>query len=168
MASLINEPMLATLARLAAETPPGALVEVGVYQGGSAQVLHEVALSQQRALYLFDTFAGMPVQGPLDQHKVGDFSDCSADAVAALCPAAQIVVGVFPESLVDTGPVAFVHADADQYESTRAVCEHLAPRMVPGGAMLFDDFCLDGCKAALMECLPQYEILEDGRALVRF
>lgn len=166
--SLVNGPMLDTLRELAAGTPAGAFVEVGVYKGGSAAVLDEVAREQARRLYLFDTFEGIPMQGPLDRHKVGDFADTSADAVRALFPAATICEGIFPYTLGETGPVAFVHADADQYQSTVDICHALAPRMVPGGLMLFDDYCLDGCRAALLECMPEHEELPDGRALVRF
>lgn len=167
--SLINEPMLETMRTLAAATPPGAFVEVGVYKGGSASVLYDVAQEQGRTVFLFDTFAGMPVAGPLDSHhRVGDFADCSADAVRAACPNAVVVVGVFPASFVETGLVAFVHADADQYESTLAVCEKFGPRMVPGGLMLFDDVGYLGCRHAIAEFFPDFETLEDGRAVVRF
>jgi O-methyltransferase len=168
MGSLINQEMLATMRALAAGTPPGALVEVGVYKGGSAAVLNEVAQEQGRALYLFDTFDGMPFQGPLDLHRVGDFADTSAAAVLALCPGAIICEGIFPHTLGETGLVAFVHADADQYQSTLDVCERLGPRMVAGGLMLFDDYCLDGCRTAVDESYPERELLLDGRALVRF
>jgi O-methyltransferase len=169
MASLIHETMLGSMRALAAGTPPGAFVEVGVYQGGSAEVLHGLAQEQGRALFLFDTFCGIPFRGEDDRHVVGDFADTSMADVARLCPQAVIVAGVFPASLVETGPVAFVHADADQYQSTRDICTHLAPRMVPGGVMLFDDFAhLDGCRRAVVESFPGYERLADGRAYVRF
>jgi O-methyltransferase len=173
MASLINEALLAALKELAARTPRGgAFVEVGVYQGGSAAVLHDLALEQGRTLYLFDTFSGMPLQGPLDRHKVGEFADTSVELVGNLCPTAVICAGVFPDSLIETGPIAFVHADADQYESTRAICEHLAPRMVRNGVMLFDDYpFLEGCVAAVNEAFaddPGIQRMPDGRAFVRF
>lgn len=166
--SLINAEMRQTLRELAAASPPGSLVEVGVYKGGSAAELYAVAQEQGRALFLFDTFEGMPLAGPLDTHKVGDFADTSAEAVAALFPNATVCVGVFPQTLGQTGAVAFVHADADQYESTHDICLALGPRMVPGGAMLFDDYCLPGCAAAVHEFYPDCEVLPDGRALVRF
>jgi O-methyltransferase len=169
MASLIHETMLASMRLVAAATPAGAFVEVGVYQGGSAEVLHALAVEQGRRLYLFDTFCGMPFQGEHDRHAVGDFADTSMADVARLCPEAVIVAGVFPESFLETGPCAFVHADADQYQSTRDICMTFGPRMVPGGVMLFDDFAhLDGCRRAVAECFPGYERLDDGRAFVRF
>lgn len=171
--SLIRGDMLDRMRHLAAGTPPGALVEVGVYKGGSAEVLQLVAREQGRGLYLFDTFTGIPMQGPHDRHAVGDFADTSVEAVRALVPRAEIFVGLFPDTypahVADRiGPVAFVHADADQYESTIAIGRHLGPRMVPGGLMLFDDYCLEGCRMAILEMFPAHEQLTDGRALVRF
>lgn len=167
--ALIAPSSMQRMREIAAATPPGALVEVGVYQGGSAAVLYELAREQGRTLYLFDTFCGMPFAGPLDGHRVGDFADTSVEQVRALCPHAEIVPGVFPASIVDTGPVAFVHADADQYQSTVDICQSFGPRMVPGGAMLFDDYpALESCRVAVRECFPDHDILPDGRAVVRF
>jgi len=168
--SLIGADRLQVMAELARATPRGAFVEVGVYRGGSANVLNEVANDQRRLLYLFDTFCGIPYRGPLDWHKVGDFSDgASADQIRMMFPNAVVIEGVFPDSLIQTGPIAFVHADADQYESTRGVCEALESRMVEGGLMLFDDYAFfEGCRTAVRECFPDHETLADGRGLVRF
>lgn len=165
--SLISDDLLRVFAALAMSAPPGAFVEVGVYQGGSAQVLYDIAREQQRELFLYDTFEGMPVAGPLDSHPIGDFADCSIGAILAAMPGAHVIKGVFPRSMVSMPPIAFVHADADQYESTKAVCEHLHPLLVPGGAILFDDYRgLQGCITAVDECFPGRVILECRRALV--
>lgn len=168
-ASLINDDMLDTMRELASGAPPGALVEVGVYKGGSAAVLYEVAQQQGRELYLYDSFEGMPVHGPLDQHRVGEFADTSAEDVQALFPEAIVCAGIFPASLMEMGPVAFVHADADQYQTTFDICHKFSQTMVAGGAMLFDDYgVLNGCRVAVDECFPDRELLLDGRAIVRF
>lgn len=167
--SLIAPSSLDVMRELAKRAPAGCFVEVGVYKGGSARVLHDLAAAQARRLHLFDTFCGIPMQGPLDYHKVGDFSDTSVERVREICPQAEIHVGVFPQTMVEIGPIAFVHADADQYQSTVDICGTLGPRMVPGGLMLFDDYpALESCRAAVRECFPQHEILPDGRAVVRF
>lgn len=167
--SCISLPMLELMRDLAESTPAGNFAEVGVYKGGSAIYLQTVARQQGRRLYLFDTFTGIPVVSKHDtRHKLGDFGDTSVERVRELLPLADIVVGVFPASLVETGPLAFVHADADQYDSTIAVARHLGPRMVRGGLMLFDDYCLDGCRRAVDESFSGRQILPDGRALVRF
>ena len=163
--SLISDEMLQTMKDLAASTPKGCFVEVGVYRGGSAKVLYELG----RKLFLYDTFSGIPVCGPEDQHSLGDFADCSYDDVCAEMPKAHVIKGVFPESLVKMPKVAFVHADADQYESTANICKVFPPLMAKGGMILFDDYrSLPGCVKAVDEFFPEREKLPDGRALVRF
>lgn len=154
--SLINEVQLAELIEMAGETPPGAFVEVGVYRGGSAEKLVEKAREQGRALWLFDTFAGIPCKDWDDRHRIGDFADCSFDAVQARIPDALIVVGDCRVTLAEanTGPVAFAHIDCDQYASIKACIAELTPRMVRGGVMWFDDYgpgFLEGADRAVEE-----------------
>jgi hypothetical protein len=154
--SLLSPAAIADLRELAAAAPPGCFVEVGVYQGGSAQHLAEIAAAQGRALYLYDTFRGIPVQGPLDSHPVGDFGDTSAEAVREAIPAAIVVEGVFPDSKMAMPPVAFAHIDCDQYESVARAILALTPLMAPGGVMLFDDYkCLDGATTAVHDMLGE-------------
>jgi predicted O-methyltransferase YrrM len=150
--SLIEAVALGHLVDAARTAPPGDFLELGVYQGGSASALYEVAVEQGRRLWLFDTFTGMPeATGGLDLHQVGDFADTSAEAVQAALPLARIRVGVFPATLEDdVGPIALAHIDCDQYATTLTACYLLGPRMVPGGVMIFDDYdCLNGATAAV-------------------
>jgi O-methyltransferase len=128
------------MCELAARTPAGAFVEIGVYKGGSARLLADVAEQQGRELHLFDTFTGMPIAGPEDSHQVGDFADTSEAAVRALIPSAHFHVGIFPATApVAMPPIAFVHLDVDQYQSYRDAIAWAAPLMVPGGVIWFDD-----------------------------
>lgn len=132
--------------------PDGCVVEVGVYQGGSALWLSEVCEEQGRELWLYDTFSGIPYQGPDDSHKVGDFSNTSAEAVSKMIPKARVVEGIFPKSLKSMPPVAFAHIDADQYQSIMDSINALKPLMAPGGVMWFDDVgCLEGANKAFNE-----------------
>lgn len=168
--SVIDDIRLGALRAMAESVPAGCFVEVGVYMGGSASVLYDVAQRHKRKLFLYDTFAGMPFKGAIDSHPVGDFADCNLDRIRETLPDAVICQGVFPASMVKMPRIAFVHADADQYQSTKDICLHLGPLMVKGGLMLFDDYRgLNSCIEAVDECFPQREVLErDGRALVRF
>ena len=114
---------------------------MGVYKGGSAWHLARVARAQGRALYLYDTFSGMPFAEEGDSHRVGDFSATSLKDVQQAIPDAICVSGVFPDSLVDMPPVAFAHVDCDQYRSIRdCINELYHKRMVSGGIMVFDDY----------------------------
>lgn len=167
--SCLSPQSLASLLYYASRAPEGAIVEVGVYRGGSAWHLAQLG----RPLYLFDTFQGMPEAGPLDTaNPVGKFSDTSAQAVHELIPAAHLVIGTFPDSLrwVKLPDVGFVHADADNYAVTRAILQEMPPRMVRGGVILFDDFMVDGCEGCTQAITESpYRVLvatETGKALV--
>lgn len=166
--SCIHPQQLAELSELAERTPAGCFVEVGVYQGGSAWHLAQVAERQSRQLHLFDTFAGMPFADAEDNHPAGDFADTSAAQVSALLPNAHVHVGVFPDTLPDLTGIAFAHVDCDQYRSTKDAISHLLPRMVPGGVMVFDDYgCTRGATRAVDEAFPVIEKTSMGRAVVR-
>lgn len=165
--SAIPRAVLDSLLYYATRAPDGAIVEVGVWKGGSALELSKLG----RPMFLYDTFSGIPYQGSLDlANPIGKFGDTSADAVRALIPEATVVEGLFPDSIVEMPPVGFVHADADQYESTRAILEVLPPRMVRGGFILFDDFGVPGCEGcthAVHESGRRFAVLSDtNRALV--
>lgn len=167
--SVISDDLLERMVGMALVAPDGAFAEVGVFQGGSASRLYAIAQRQGRELYLYDSFSGMPVASEIDSHKLGDFSDCSVEKIVQAMPKAKVLMGTFPESAVMMPPMAFVHADADQYESTAAVCRVFAPLMVPGGVILFDDYRgLAGCIKAVDEYFPNRIVLPDGRAVVRF
>jgi O-methyltransferase len=170
--SLIHPDKLIELRETARAAPPGDLVEVGVYQGGSAAYLAEVAKEQGRRLFLFDTFCGIPHANPaIDEHEVGDFRDTSVELVRSAIPEAIIAVGVFPETLTpEVGPIALAHIDCDQHASVRACCERLGPLMAPGGVMVFDDYdCLPGARCAVDEAFgDRVKISEQGKARVYF
>lgn len=157
--SLIPENVRVALEQTARATPAGAFVEVGVYQGGSAQHLLRAARDQGRELWLFDTFTGIPFKGPHDYHAVGDFSDVDMPALGRALRGAHFVKGVFPGTFTpelarEIGPLAFVHADCDQYDSVRACVEHLVPRLVKNGVIWFDDVaCLASADKAIVDTL---------------
>jgi len=170
--SLIRDEALMALVAAADQAPAGDFVEVGVYQGGSAWWLADVARKAGRRLFLFDTFEGMPFSDPsVDHHRPGEFADCSLQAVRKAIPDAIFKVGVFPETLTDdVGPIALAHIDCDQYQSIRDCCEHLAPRMAPGGVMIFDDpDALSGALKAVEDSFPgRYFWGPSGKAWVTF
>lgn len=165
--SVMAPDAIGSLMYYASRAPAGAIVEIGVYRGGSAWHLAKLG----RPLYLYDTFEGIPYQGALDHgNPVGKFADTSAEAVQALIPSATVIKGLFPASLVPMPPVAFVHADADQYESIKAIIEHMPARMVKGGMILFDDFGVEDCPGATRAVMESpYRVLilgESGKALI--
>lgn len=141
---------LMELRGLCASTPQGLIVEVGVYKGGSAWALSQVAYG--RPLHLFDTFTGIPFQETErgDIMEVGRFNDTSAEAVQAAVPEAILHIGIFPETLPsDFTGIAFIHVDCDQHKSTYDVIQCLWPHVVPGGIMAFDDSKFDCVRTAI-------------------
>jgi hypothetical protein len=170
--TLLRQDVLQELMETARHCPPGDLVEVGVYQGGSAAGLGEVAKEQGRRLFLFDTFAGIPYCDPtIDAHRVGDFSDTSLEGVQAAIPHAICIKGIFPGTLTDdVGPIALAHVDCDQFQSVMDCCLHLSPRMVTGGIMVFDDVdVLPGAKLAVSKVFgDRIKISAQGKARVYF
>jgi len=166
---LVGNDTMAEMCELVRTMPQGCVVEVGVYQGGSAMWLDKVCQEQQRELWLYDTFTGIPYQGPDDSHKVGDFGDTDAEKVSRLIPKAQVVKGLFPDSIQKMPPVAFAHIDVDQYESYKGCLDALAPLMVPGGVMWFDDVgCLEGANRAVREWGRPLEVAKCGKVYARF
>lgn len=156
---------LIALAAVASTAPRGAFVEVGVYRGGSAWHLYQVAQRQSRTLHLFDTFSGIPHKGELDAHAVGDYGiGVSVADLKATFPDAVLHVGIFPRTLpADLCDIAVVHVDCDQYEGHRACIDLLYPRMVPGGLMVFDDYpVLKGARVAVEETFPSERLIFTG------
>lgn len=167
--SHVEPPKMARLLDEARACPPGAFVEFGVYRGGSAFHLAKIAREQGRKLYLFDTFDGMPYKEECDRIPVGEFADTSADAVRALIPDAIVCPGVFPGSMVETGPIAFAHIDCDQARGVRDAVRLFGPLMVRGGRMIFDDVILcNGARVAFDETIGRERAGEMNYGMVRF
>ena len=72
---------------------------------------------QNRKIFLYDTFTGIPCRDVMDVHQIGDFGDTSFEAVRDALPYAKVVQGLFPDSAVKMPKIAFVHIDVDQYKS---------------------------------------------------
>ena len=139
--SVVGEAVIEDLLTCAAGTPLGAFVEVGVYKGGTAHRLHQLALSQGRQLYLYDTFTGLPFQDECDSMRVGDFADTDLAQVQEACPRAVITQGIFPgTALAEMGLIAFVHLDVDQYRSYQGALAYLIPRLQSGAVIWLDDY----------------------------
>jgi hypothetical protein len=157
---------LRSLVDMAGHAPPGCFVEVGVYTGGSAWFLQQIATSENRELHLFDTFCGMPTSGEHDPHEIGDMADTDFDMVRDALPDAIFHVGEFPHTLPQyLPPIAFVHVDCDQYDGVIACIDKLLPLMVDGGIMLFDDYeHLEGARLAVNERIPTVGINRWGKA----
>ena len=138
---------------------PGAMAEVGVFQGCSAKLICETR--GDKNLYLFDTFEGLPTRSKADRnvHEKGQYA-ASLEVVQDFLKDYEDVhyyKGIFPDSLAE-GPAlkdekfCFAHFDVDLYDGTLACLEYFYPRMVAAGVMLSHDYSLlSGVKQAFQE-----------------
>ena len=64
----------------------------------------------------------------------------------------ELVKGLFEDTIDLDAPVALAHLDGDWYESTMTCLERIAPLLVPGGRIVFDDYYYwSGCRRAVDE-----------------
>jgi O-methyltransferase len=148
---------------------PGAIVECGVWRGGSMMAAALTLISQgdvSRHLYLFDTFEGMTTPTEDDVSYAGehganfmdnakpdgsgsDFCRASIEDVANSIgsvgyPADKIhlIKGRVEDTLPEHAPdrIAILRLDTDWYESTRHELIHLYPRLVTRGVLIIDDY----------------------------
>jgi O-methyltransferase len=134
--------------RLKKENVMGAFAEVGVYQGETAKLIHE--MDNSRKFHLFDTFEGFNKQD-IGSEKINevnrsiDFSDTTVESVLSFINGNSNIVihkGYFPtttENLVEE-KYAFVHLDADLYNPTLAGLQYFYPRLTEGGVIIIHDY----------------------------
>jgi O-methyltransferase len=155
--TLVDYPRLDKLIEFFSQTQdlPGDFAEVGVYKGGTAYLLAQMATQCHKRLFLFDTFHGMPpVDASKDLHHEGDFNDTSLKHVANLLePFINVAMyqGIFPKynlEYVEFRKFSLVHLDVDIYPSVKECLEFFAPRMTPGGIIVLDDYLEPNCPGA--------------------
>jgi O-methyltransferase len=152
---------------LAASGIAGAIVECGVWRGGSIMVIAQTLLDLGRPdydLFLFDTFEGMTPPQDVDRDHAGRAAaallaeagkDTHIWAVSGLEDTRRAVYSIdyprhrihFVQGRVEqTIPaqapdeIALLRLDTDWYESTRHELTQLFPRLRPGGVLILDDY----------------------------
>ena len=151
----------------------GEVWECGVYQGDSALFLGAVAQSEGAKLRLFDTFSGMPpTRSDKDFHSAGDFAATSLDFVRNRLDAIAGLDVVFHPGFVpatfaglDTARIAFAHIDLDIFESIRTALDYIFPKLLIGGAVVFDDYGWKSCPGA-REAVDRYFARRRERVIV--
>ena len=121
--------------------------------------------ANDRVLWVFDTFAGLPEPTPDDPDYeiaslytgtcVGSLEDVT-DSFQRLGIAdrAMFVKGLFQETLPDARvqQVAVLHIDGDWYESVKTCLDYLYDKVSPGGVIQIDDYGFwKGARKALHE-----------------
>jgi O-methyltransferase len=162
---------------------PGAMVECGVWRGGSMQAVAHALLGRgvtDRDLHLFDTFEGMPEPTDADRGMDGtpaaellaraprtarvwaeaSLEDVRAGMTETGYPAERIHyhAGKVEDTIPGGAPeqIALLRLDTDWYESTRHELEHLYDRVPPGGVIIADDYATwQGARKAVDEFLER-------------
>ncbi len=148
---------------------PGAIVECGVWRGGSMMAAALTLLrlgATSREIYLYDTFEGMPPPKSVDVRHDGvaasaildtrakskddtywayaSLEDVKANLRSTGYPPERIhyVPGKVEDTLPQTGPaaIALLRLDTDWYSSTQHELLHLYPRLSPEGVLIIDDY----------------------------
>ena len=163
----------------------GAMVECGVWKGGStmalALTLKEMG-NDNRELYLYDTFSGMSAPSDIDISIHGDsarekFSKTKISEDASewsLSPLEEVKENVFSTGypkekfhfikgkVEDTIPgnipreIALLRLDTDWYESTKHELTHLFPLLKPNGVLIIDDYGYwEGARKAVDEYISE-------------
>ena len=159
---------------------PGLVVEAGTARGGSAIVM-AAAKAPGRPMKVYDVFGMIPppterdgadvharyrtitegkARGVGGEQYYGYRDDLEEEVRASFArhglPPDQnrieLVRGLFQDTIRLDEPVAVAHLDGDWYESTMTCLVRIAPLVVPGGRIVFDDYYKwSGCRTAVDE-----------------
>lgn len=120
--SLNTPQMMDGLMTMAMNSPQGDFMEIGVWRGGTASILHQIAEKQSRKLYLFDLFE----------------SDNCLKSVRKFCPNAAVFKGKFPDSWPgNINNIAFCLFDYYDPDGARFLTDLMPNIFVKGGILLF-------------------------------
>lgn len=134
----------------------GALLEVGVWRGGSGALIARRAedCGLDSPVFLCDTFRGVVKAAEQDaDYRGGEHADTSPEHVQRFLAElglsrAVLLPGVFPD---DTGDriadrrFALCHIDVDTYQSAADILDWVWPRLNVGGMVVYDDYGFAVC-----------------------
>jgi len=130
----------------------GDFVECGVNRGGFALTAMKYVgfESLGRTFFLLDTFEGLVAAqlSAAEKHaglRGGGYEPCYEAVVRTFAPygsSVRIIRGMVPETLrlANAERVAFLSIDMNAREPEIAAAEHFWDRLVPGAAMILDDY----------------------------
>ncbi|NNJ10624.1 macrocin O-methyltransferase [Chloroflexales bacterium ZM16-3] len=149
---------------------PGAIVECGVWNGGSSAMMAAACRDTgvPRSFWLFDSFEGLPRPTENDNAIERDsyfegWNKGSIENVERIFRKLELplnhvhfVKGWFDQTIpvATVDQIALLHIDADWYESVSLVLNQLYDRITPGGYVVFDDYGYwEGCDRAAHDFL---------------
>jgi O-methyltransferase len=149
----------------------GDFVECGCLFGGASIFAYLAMRSKglKRKIYLFDTFEGIDEVGPLVNGEVLNhgqipsyYENVKLNITECGCDLNDFVLigGKVEETLSANtiDKIAILRLDTDFYSSTRFELEYLYPNLVPGGALIIDDYgVFQGSRDATDEYLAKLD-----------
>lgn len=144
------------LVEQSAKLDRGALIEIGVWRGGTGALIgaQAVRCGLEDTVYLCDTFKGVVKAGPMDSaYEGGEHSDTTLQGVEELLRKmslrnVKILSGIFPDETGDDvtdDQFRFCHIDVDVYLSAKDIVDWVWHRMVNDGIIVFDDYGFYSC-----------------------
>jgi hypothetical protein len=126
---------------LSKATVDGLWAEFGVFTGQS--INYFAAARPNRTLYGFDSFEGLKEDYAGADMPAGTFDQ--GGRMPAVRRNVTLVKGWFDQTLpaflrAHPGPVAFLHLDADTYQSTAVVLDLISDRIGSGTVVVFDEY----------------------------
>jgi O-methyltransferase len=160
------------VAQIEANKVPGAVVECGVLDGGTAALMAFGTAGSGREVHLFDSWEGLPATSEKDGDAtmwVGEDVG-SQRRVISIFKTLDINLrrvtfhrGWFDETFprAKIGQIALLHIDADFYDSVRLALLTWEPHVSPGGYIQIDDYsAFIGCRRAVDEYLIMHPDLK--------
>lgn len=165
------------------ENIAGALVECGVWKGGSvmAMALTLKEMGAVREIYLYDTFSGMPAPSEDDGERAKKFfnkyrvskdssrwlfsplEEVQKNLAQTRYPAETFhfiqgrVEDTIPENIPEK--ISLLRLDTDFYASTKHALTYLFPLLSPKGIIILDDYgCWKGAKKAVDEYIQENKL----------
>jgi O-methyltransferase len=150
---------------------PGAIVEVGVWRGGTGAIMASRAaqLGIAETLYLCDTWEGVVKTTDVDTYyRDGKHDDTSLDIVTRLVSELGLtnvttLQGIFPDETADRieeDTFRMAHIDVDVYQSAKDVFDWVWPRLSPHGVVVFDDYGFPACPG-VAKFVDEQRMLDD-------
>ena len=148
----------------------GDIVECGVWRG--IMVTYMATVFTNRTIWAFDSFIGCPIDKSQVKYENtyatmgAQWSGLYAADESYLLKnldlynvinkdRVKIVKGWFKDTLkpdvCSIDKIAILRVDGDLYSSTMEVLDYLYPKVISGGFVIFDDFCIPASRQATMD-----------------
>jgi hypothetical protein len=125
------------------EIEDGLVLEFGVHKGDT---LKFIADRIDTYAYGFDSFEGLPENWFFEHDKAEFNLGGQLPEIATHRGNIRLVKGWFDDTLPNFckeakgKPIKFLHIDCDIYSSTKTIFDNLAPNIIPGTVIVFDEY----------------------------